>query len=237
MAESIPLRCYRFVPRKPVVDVGDGVVVLRLPAYFGRHRWVIPLDQVALVAELAPEEGELGSDACFVRGVDLPYLFTTGPATVPNLVLLFAEAQRVPPVRLVVAQRVVDLGWFGTRSRRGEVLDGVALRAVDADAASSALVGAGVERVDEPMAWLEERREVTRDPAAVAALEGAERRAVWAGRVALLGYVLAFGLLVVGPDPVTALWAVLVVAVLVGGVAARERVRWWHPRRSGTLVG
>jgi hypothetical protein len=231
VAEEIRLRCYRVVPRKPVLVVGDGVLVARVPAYFGRHRWTIPLDQVAVVAELAPEEAELGSDAFFVRGLELPYLFTTGPATEPNLVVVFAEAQRVPPVRLVVAQRVIDIGWFGSRSARGEVLDGVALRVVDPDAARAVLVRAGVEVVDEPIAWLAERRQVTWDPVVIEEVEGQLRWARGASWAALALYAVAFALLVAGPDPLTVPWVVLLVAVVLAGVAVRERVRWLDPRR------
>lgn len=230
MAEEIRLRAYWFVPRKPSLTIDRDAMVLRLPAWFGRHRWRIPLAEAALLPELVEGE-ERTSDAFFVRGIEIPYLFTTGPITEPNIGLLFREPQRVPPVRLVVAQRYLPIGWLGSRSARGEVLDGVDLRAQDPVAAREVLAAHGVGAADQPLEWLAAHREVTEDPALIEATQAQLRRATWAARTALLGYALAFALLMVGPDPLTAPWVVLLVAVLAATVAVRERVRWWHPRR------
>lgn len=171
MVDSVALRVWRLAPRKARLDIRGSVVSLYLPTYFGRRRWELNADQVA-VADLEQlvdtgSDGGTEPDVVYRSPVTVPYLFTTGPYTSPNLLILFASRSRVPPLRLlpVIAPNVeLPFGFWSSRSESGDLADGVMLRAVDPAAAVDRLVAAGAVRTDDSDTWLVEHRDLVIDP-------------------------------------------------------------------------
>lgn len=157
MATVVPLRTYRWAPRKATMTVDGGSVELYLPTYFGSHRWRIPVSEVAVWdADDSHDEDEREGEVIFPAAIVVPYLITTGPATTPTTALLFRTAQRVPPVRALAAwapNTDVGVGYRESRSDEGAFLDGVMLRFRDPDAPLAALVAAGAERVSNDVAF------------------------------------------------------------------------------------
>ena len=120
----IPLKTYRVSPRKARIELEGGAAELFLPTYFGRRRLHVPLNGLAVCDLTSPLIVDSPADDVFRQPIALPYLFTTGPATAPTLLLLFAERQRVPPLRVVAAWAPnVDLpfGWTSSRSSQGHL--------------------------------------------------------------------------------------------------------------------
>lgn len=170
----IALRRFRLLSRASYVDVDRSGATLVIPRVFGRRgRWFIPLDVIGVVV---PDHGA-AIEKVVLRGTTngewvtrtefhVPYMATTSPVTAPNLVLLFTVPQRVLPISFF-AGRDLDLSWRQTRGQDGVRVDGVALRAVDPEAARLALLGHGARLVADPDAFVEQYREVVRDPAEV----------------------------------------------------------------------
>lgn len=165
------LRVYRLAPRKARIEVCGTSVSLYLPAYFGRRRW--QLDGTGLaVTDLTglPESSVAGDDRAPARSgrpVLIPYLFTTSPLTVPNLLLQFTIPHAVPPLRLSAAvspNTELPFGYWSSRGTTGCALHGVLLRAVDLAAAADRLRQAGAVVTDDPQAWLHARRRGTAEP-------------------------------------------------------------------------
>jgi hypothetical protein len=179
----IALRRFRLLSRASYVDVDRSGATLVIPRVFGRRgRWFIPLDVIGVVV---PDHGA-AIEKVVLRGTTngewvtrtefhVPYVATTSPLTAPNLVLLFTVPQRVLPIRFF-AGRDLDLSWRQTRGQDGVGVDGVALRAVDPEAARLALLGQGARVVADPDAFVEQYREVVRDPAEVRRIVAGKRR-------------------------------------------------------------
>jgi hypothetical protein len=161
---DIPLRTYRLTPRKPVLAIHDGGLLLRLPGFFGRHWFRIALTAVCAVDLAKIEEPE--TIGWFDPPPVIPFLPTTSPYVDPTLGLLFRDRQRVPPLRALAALAPnVDLPftWFQTRSAKGALFDGLLLRAVDAAVATEALRTAGADTTTRPDRWLAAFRSVVTD--------------------------------------------------------------------------
>ncbi|MFP5308230.1 MAG: hypothetical protein ACLGIR_01460 [Actinomycetes bacterium] len=198
--ETVPLRSYRLAPRRSRIELDGATAHLRLPGWFGRRVWSVPIRTAAVIDLTDDADGSVLSDeVVFARRLRIPYLWTTGPATAPTIALLFAEPQRIPPLRWMLAfASGVDLpvGIRASRSAAGATLDGVLLRAVDPEAAVASLVAGGAERVTEAggVAWLAARRQLRTDPAEVAALEEAVAALEGRGRIAAVTLWVGLGL-------------------------------------------
>lgn len=222
----IPLRRFRFLSREPYVELDGPSLRLRLPGIFGgRQEWDLDIADVAVVNPKSVNNDDSGDDWAFERRVSIPYAVTTDPRVAPNVVLLFKTPQRVPPLRFGGADRI-GLPYLKSRSETGVHVDGVRLRAEDPVGASDALVAAGAERVDRPLAWLRRHRPVTQDPALVQVDQARRRdlrRVVWL--IIGAGYLVPF--VVIATDLPT--WGIMVVLgvpllVVIGlSVLARRR--------------
>jgi hypothetical protein len=163
----VVLRHYRLFARSPYLDVSSTHVVLHLPSFFGgKLNMVVPIRQIAVVDPNMTADPTEKPPVVFVSGLRLPYLATTTSNMPANVMLLFATPQRIPPLRWGGAM-TSGLGRRASRSPQGVLVDGVALRAVRAQAAIDAVGGAGAERVADGDAWLRAHRETTRDPIAL----------------------------------------------------------------------
>jgi hypothetical protein len=226
-AVSFPLRAYRFNWRKPtaLVDAAAGSVELYLPAYFGRHRWRLDASELAVVDPASAGGGPVSSEVYFAAPPLVPYLFTTGPATMPTTGLLFQRAQRVPPIRMAASwapNSNVPIGVRESRTSGGAHLDGVFLRFEDPAAAHGALLRAGATTTTDPDAWLARHRTLVVDPVEVAAVRRRHRRLVWLERSSYLFVALAaLVALLVGEDA-----SPLEFAVALAAIVASFAVRW-----------
>ncbi len=192
VSATVPLRRYRLISRACGLDVDPDDLVLLLPGVFGAKRlWRLPLDSVGVVA--SGRAREVSQDPqrqrVFVDPVTIAYLATTTPIAPPNLELLFKAPERLPPITLRGAFNVF-LPYLASRSAAGAWVDGVALRARDPQGAVAALVRAGAEEVASPTRWLTEHRRTSTDPAQVARVEAADRRAAWAPRLSTALFML-----------------------------------------------
>ena len=156
----------------------------------------------------------------FRKGVKIPYLFTTGPLTQPNILLVFATPQRVPALRRAVDMAPnVSLPFTArmTRSAQGVFLDGVTLRAEGEEpVVRGRLIAAGLTPVEDITAWLVAHRETTSDPALIREeVKSVRRRRIWSRFVRVVPFAgaLAFRFL---PDGVG---AAIVVVLLVTAFA------------------
>lgn len=164
MATKISLRQGKTLSAS-LIEVDGQYLSLRLPRYFGRTWWRIPLDQVSVVDHESAEPAEqVESDFFFPDGLSIPYLATASARSWPNLSLLFTTRQRVPPLRMRLgALRGSPLRYRASRSAPGDLVDGIQLRVVDPDQGVQALANAGLEVVRRPVAWLRERRWTSTD--------------------------------------------------------------------------
>lgn len=186
----IPLKTYRISPRKARIEFEGGAAELFLPTYFGRSRLCVPLNGLAVCDLTSPFLVDSPADDVFHQPIVLPYLFTTGPATVPTLLLLFADPQRVPPLRGTAAWAPnLDLpfGWKSSRSPEGAFVDGVLLRASHPAEASRRLAEAGATEVHDPAQWMREHRDRIVDPFEVEQVIAEETREVRLANVASAG--------------------------------------------------
>ncbi|CAJ59222.1 MULTISPECIES: hypothetical protein [Frankia] len=221
-AEATRLKAYWYAVRKPRVVHEAGVVSLVLPGYFGDRPWSIPVDRVA-VRDLssAPLPEDIPEpEPVLARQVTIPYLFTTGPLTLPNLLLMFTEPQRVPPLRLGPAMAPnsdLPFGYFSTRAERGAYVDGVKLRAENPSGLERLLLAAGATRFEDPVRWLHRHRQVITD---AADQERITRRRVVGHRIQLAA-AFVWVPAVIGEEALIGedgpLWAILLLlAVIVG---------------------
>ncbi|HEX8004465.1 MAG TPA: hypothetical protein VF519_17390 [Mycobacteriales bacterium] len=231
----IPLKVYRIVPRKPWIAVDGGVVTFAFPAWFGSRTFSTPVANVGVVDLELVEEMPAAEETWFAEPLNVPYVYTTGPGTLPNLGLAFREPVAVPAFRLLVRQQSSEVA--PKRSARGgrpagRYLDGLTVRAVDPRTAVEALAAAGAERVTDPDAWYLAHRERLTDPAAIDAARTSERRFALAERG---GWVLmglgAVGLAAGGLGHVDA--AGLAGGVLLGaGLLLQSGSEWLAERRA-----
>ncbi|WP_241842487.1 hypothetical protein [Pseudofrankia sp. BMG5.36] len=216
------MKAYWFVIRKPRVVCDGGAVRMMLPGYFGGRAWAIPARHVAVqdLSATPPAEGAQEPQPVLARELAVPYLFTTGPMTRPNLLLMFTEPQRVPPLRLDAAlapNTDLPFGYRSTRSEKGARVDGVLLRADNPAALRQSVLTAGGSSLDDPVGWLYEHREVVADVMEQASL--ARRRRV--GRCIQLAAMILFVATSIGVPRLVAddgpWWPVfLLLAVLAG---------------------
>lgn len=190
----VALRHYRLFSRAPYVDVSSNRLVLHLPAYFGaKQNLVVAIGGVAVADPTMSAAPSAGAPAAYVPPLRLPYLPTTSPNVNPNIMLLFATPQRIPPLRRRGAMSS-GLGRRASRSPDGVLVDGVRLRAVAAREAIDTIAFAGAARVGDPDAWFAERRDTTSDPDVVAQVRSIMRRS----RVSVVAGMVGLVLLVVG---------------------------------------
>jgi hypothetical protein len=163
-AQQVPL-ARPLVGRSPTMWVDHDRIELVLPIWFGRRRWSIALDQVAVhdLTRDDPSSDPFEDEVVFTRPVVVPFVNMTTTMSVPTLALYFREPQRVPPLRWTMAFQ--GLGWRRSRSVEGQTVDGVQLLVKHPGPAVDALAGAGVEVVEDPMRWWRRHREVVRDRA------------------------------------------------------------------------
>ena len=215
----IALRRYRFLSRKSYVEVDRSGATLVVPRIFGgQGRWFIPLDVIGVVlpAQRAAIDNEVlhgSADGDWVTREEfrVPYMATTSPMAPPNLVLLFTVPQPVPPIRWF-AGRDLNLSWRQIREQAGVTLDGVELRAVDPEAARLALLGHGARPVADPDAFVQQYRDVVRDPAQVRGIVVRRRRLAL-----LLGFcgVATFALVIAANVTDDGRYVMGIVAVLI----------------------
>lgn len=186
----IPLRQLPLVGRDSYIELDGESVVLHVPRLLaGGAAWRIPLAGVVVVDPSSGGSRDSGTRGLtFVEPVSLPYLATATAWKAPNLQLLFEAPRELPRLRLRAA-----LNPSLRRLVRGAVVDGVALRALDAWAAVDAAAAAGIPRTTTPVSWLTDHRETTRDPDMAAAARAADRAhlRVRLGVTALLPVVVA----------------------------------------------
>jgi hypothetical protein len=161
-AQQVPL-ARPLVGRSPTMWVHDDRIELLLPIWFGRRRWSIALDQVAVhdLTRDDPSSDLFEDEVVFTRPVVVPFVNMTTTMSVPTLALYFREPQRVPPLRWTMA--LGGLGWRRSRSVEGQTVDGVQLLVKHPGPAVDALADAGIEVVEDPMRWWRRHREVVRD--------------------------------------------------------------------------
>lgn len=169
----IPLQAWRISPRKPRLEAGPDGLALRVPIYFGRRRWSLPMagtvvSRIGVSPTPAPADTPPAEDQMFKVAQYIPFLTTTNDLVQPNIVLLFAEPAKVPRTRWITA--IGDFRWgpFETRRQTGPSVDGLLLRAAQPDLAVSLLAGHGIEQVSDPNAWLRAHREMVTNPTQVA---------------------------------------------------------------------
>jgi hypothetical protein len=224
------LRHYRLFARTPCLDVSSTHVVMHLPSFFGGKRnMVIPIREMAVVDPNMTADRIDKPPVVYVTGLRLPYLATTTSNMPANVVLLFTTPQRIPPLRWGGAM-TSGLGRRASRSPDGVLIDGVALRAVRAQAAIDAVGGAGAERVADGDAWLRAHRETTRDPVALEQAASINRRnrmlsVVTFCALVLAGVAKAFADRTNGWLPFVLLGAVLVVGFGIPPLIRRRNKR------------
>jgi hypothetical protein len=246
----VALRDYLYRPRKARIELSAYTAHVNLPFYFGGYEWSIPVRSIAVVDLTVPgtpraPEGLKGE----FQGRTITYLFTTARKRTATTLLLFAEPQRVPPLRLGPALDLnvrphLPFGYISSRRRDGAWVDGILLRvdnpkeAVDRLVAAGALRGVyrdGAWRVDPDQTQAQARTSRAPDPPwarrSVDRLDGMSRLLFVTG--ALLGWNLptlaaAFGrdvsMLATDryTDPDIPVWAWVVAWGLVGaGVACK----------------
>src|SRR5829696_1000291 len=149
-ARRIRLRDFVHHPRKARIDLAAYGAYLALPLYFGPYEWMVPIDSVAVVDLTVPGSPRTVADmAGDFAGRTITYLFTAARARTATPLLLFAEPQRVPPLRLLAAldpQVRLPFGFRSSRSPAGAVVDGVLLRVDAPREAADRLVAAGALR-------------------------------------------------------------------------------------------
>ncbi|QKG24754.1 SIMPL domain-containing protein [Actinomadura verrucosospora] len=189
---QVRLRTYRLA-RKAYLRGSGGELALRLPAYFGRRLWRVPMAEVNVVDLTSPRTVVQKIGDVYAEPVVTPYLPTTGPLTRPTTLLLFTTPQRVPPLRWLAAiapNSSLPFGYRASRSAKGARLDGVFLRAADPGDAADRLVAAGAQRVDDPALWLREHRKRVADPVRADAIALSEKRARAIGTAAGASLIL-----------------------------------------------
>lgn len=151
------------IGRSPTMWVHGDRIELLLPIWFGRRRWSIAVDQVAVhdLTRDDPSATPFEEDVVFTRPVVVPFVNMTNNMSVPTLALYFREPQRVPPLRWTMALQ--GLGWRRSRSVEGQLVDGVQLLVKHPGPAVDVLAASGVEVVEEPLRWWRRHREVVRD--------------------------------------------------------------------------
>lgn len=167
---EITLRSYWFSRRKPAIQFEVDAIELRLPVYFGKQVWSIPIDQVGVIdlvrrdsaVEVVTDEGGV----VFASPLAIPYFVTTGPLAKPNLVLLFRSKRRLPPFRRYPNNKGQTVPFTAkmTRSAEGAWVSRLTLRAQDSTNAQQTMERAGVVTVPSMLEWLKERYETINDP-------------------------------------------------------------------------
>jgi hypothetical protein len=233
----IPLQAYRVAPRKPWVRVAGDAVTFRLPGWFGGRTFAVPLADVGVV-DLDLVQDAPAADVVYAEPVVVPYVYTTGPMTAPNLRLVFRRPVALPPFRFVVRQMGAEPA--PKRAARGDrpagrYVDGLLLRAADPRAAVAQLAAAGAERVTDVDGWLAAHRPLVTDPERVAGLAAVQRRFARAGRagtaLASAGLAGAVAGGVTHHDGVVGVaGAVLVAGLATHQAAARLAERRWFRR-------
>ena len=130
----VALRDYVYRPRKARIELSAYTAHVNLPYYFGGYEWSIPVRSIAVVDLTVPgtpraPEGLKGE----FLGRTITYLFTTARRRTATTLLLFAEPQRVPPLRLGPALDLnvrphLPFGYLSSRRRDGAWVDGILLR-------------------------------------------------------------------------------------------------------------
>lgn len=233
---TVLLRSYWYSRRKPSLSVIDMDVEIRLPGYFGRRSWRVPVAAVAAtnLQDIPRERTEEvdGDEVVFAKGITMPYFFTTGPMWAPNLLLQFREPQRLPALGWVAAvapNTYLPFSRRQSRSAKGAHVDGILLRARDSTQAVRDLRLAGVETTSDPEGWLAVRRSVVSDPAERDEAIARETRAAPFARAARW---LGSGSVAAVPA-ISAEWSHLpswIVALPAAGLAAAE-IAAWRARR------
>lgn len=238
----IPLKAYRVAPRKPWLAIEGGEVRLKVPAWFGGATFATPVSNVGVVDPALAQPSPEVDDVVFEEPLVLPYLYTTGPATAPNVGLVFAEPVRTPGLRwLVLSQLSEDLPKRPERDGRpaGRYVDGVMLRAEDPAAAVEALAAAGAERVTAPDAWLAARRRQVTDPDVIADREAAGRRFTWTARSGLALFAGGIGAAIASERWGSPTVSDVALAVGLAGGAVHQVATyldnrfWFRPRGEG----
>jgi hypothetical protein len=199
----IPLRTFRIAPRRAVIDVTATELQVFLPAFFGRRRLTVPISNAAM--ECYPEderelesEYDAGDELYFKDVVRIANFPTASALKDGNLLLLFREPVRAPPLRWYMALNndvSFPFGFRESRSETGAWIDGALLRADDPRAACEELRRVGVTQVEAGIEWLGQHRELETDPEAQQAIQAeAEQEARghrWRGLLWGAGWVLA----------------------------------------------
>jgi hypothetical protein len=197
---AIPLRCVRFVRRRPYLLVQGDELVIQSPRHFTTP-WHVPVAQVAMLDERqlphwTTHPGEL------VRSIALPDLTTASELHRSNLTLLFAEPMRVPPLRKAWWMNSAGpVSYSASRSPEGAFVDGARFHAVDPEAARLTLAAGGIATAGDGSTWARSRAEdlVIRDPELAAEVTAGRRRANWGIGVAVVLMVLGMVLATLGP--------------------------------------
>jgi hypothetical protein len=148
----IALREYVYRPRKSRIELAAYSAHLTLPVYFGSYEWSIPVRAIAVVDLTVPGSPRATRDiARELLGRTVTHLFTTARARTATTLLLFAEPQRVPPLRIGPSldpnvRPFLPFGFFSSRRPGGASVDGLLLRVDDPRGAVDRLVAAGALR-------------------------------------------------------------------------------------------
>lgn len=229
-AARIALRRYRLLSREAYVDVDAAGVTVVVPRVFGGGRsWFIPIEMVGVV--LPDQEGidggpdPAGDDEWVTeQEFRVPFLSMTSPLAGPNLTMLFTVPQRIPPIPWFAA-RDLGISSSATRKEPGVMVDGVQLRVVDPEAATQALLAHGAQGIADPGEFVQQHRDVVRDPDQVRAAVADERRLTFVTVVSGVAAVALFIAVMVTDDDRygVALVAVLVVSWVLEWVLRRRR--------------
>jgi hypothetical protein len=162
----VALRRFRVSRHHPRLEIQGTELLIRVPVCFGARPWRVPVREVAASNPAVASNPDPSSGVVFKDAVRIPYLFTTGAATTPNLLLLFAEPCRAPRLRWSRAINASTIfGSLRQRLRGGAQFDGVMLRCADPEEAIRTLNAAGVEVTYSPDDWLAQHRHLVVDEA------------------------------------------------------------------------
>ncbi|MGH9111646.1 MAG: hypothetical protein ACRDZN_05010 [Acidimicrobiales bacterium] len=150
----VALRDFGYRSRKSRVEFAAYSAHLVLPRYFGRDEVSVPAASIAVVDLTAPgSPRDVGRIRAQFPDRSIPYLHTASRRRSPTTLLLFAEPQPVPPVRLRAAldpsvRRSVEppVGYRSSRRKPPRQVDGMLLRADNPRWAADRFVAAGCLR-------------------------------------------------------------------------------------------
>ncbi|MFI0350198.1 hypothetical protein [Actinomadura sp. 9N407] len=162
--QLIPLKNLRITRRKAHLEIRPGWLVLRLPWYFGRNLWQVPIGEVHVVDMSSRYATVKRSTDLHPDPVTVPFLTTASHLARPTLMLLFTTPQPIPELRLKPEAFANLADDRHPEPGTGSMIDGVQLVAKNPAEAAHRLVAAGAHQAHDSRQWLREHRRHATDP-------------------------------------------------------------------------